>query len=77
MDSYGGDIHFDADENWTRNDNITNGGKISSISLSPPAWNWKIDIFSNCLANRQLITLLSHVLIEDRGSNPFIAQTLQ
>uniref|UniRef100_A0A1B0DAP0 Peptidase metallopeptidase domain-containing protein n=1 Tax=Phlebotomus papatasi TaxID=29031 RepID=A0A1B0DAP0_PHLPP len=33
MDSYGGDIHFDADENWTRNDNITNGD-INFLSVA-------------------------------------------
>ncbi|XP_059617063.1 matrix metalloproteinase-14-like isoform X2 [Phlebotomus argentipes] len=33
MGSYGGDIHFDSDENWTRSENITNGD-INFLSVA-------------------------------------------
>ncbi|XP_055684076.1 72 kDa type IV collagenase-like [Lutzomyia longipalpis] len=33
MGSYGGDIHFDSDENWTRSENITNG-EINFLSVA-------------------------------------------
>ncbi|GAB0098424.1 matrix metalloproteinase-2-like [Sergentomyia squamirostris] len=33
MGSYGGDIHFDSDENWTRRENTTNGG-INFLSVA-------------------------------------------